>query len=46
MYHSLLKCPRCKKNKVEMNERQTRSADEPTTKFCLCTVCGKRWRFC
>lgn len=46
MYNSLLKCPRCKQNKVEMNERQTRSADEPTTKFCLCTVCGKRWRFC
>jgi transcription elongation factor S-II len=40
------KCVRCKSYKTEYNEKQTRSADEPTTKFCFCHNCGKRWRFC
>lgn len=42
----ILKCGRCKSNKTEYSERQTRSADEPTTKFCYCHNCGHRWRFC
>lgn len=42
----ILKCGRCKSNKTEYTERQTRSADEPTTKFCYCYNCGNRWRFC
>lgn len=42
----LFKCGRCKSYKTEYNERQTRSADEPTTKFCYCHNCGNRWRFC
>jgi DNA-directed RNA polymerase subunit M/transcription elongation factor TFIIS len=42
----ILKCGRCKSYKTEYTERQTRSADEPTTKFCYCHNCGNRWRFC
>lgn len=42
----ILKCGRCKSNKTEYVEKITRSADEPTTKFCYCHNCGKRWRFC
>ncbi len=42
----ILKCGRCKSYKTEYNEKQTRSADEPTTKFCFCYNCGHRWKFC
>lgn len=44
--NSLLACVRCKRHTVDYTERQTRSADEPTTKFCFCTSCSMRWRFC
>jgi len=42
----LFKCGKCNSYKTEYNERQTRSSDEPTTKFCYCYKCGHRWRFC
>ena len=42
----LFKCGRCKSYKTEYNEKQTRSSDEPTTKFCYCYNCGHRWKFC
>lgn len=42
----ILKCGKCKSNKTEYIEKQTRSADEATTKFCYCHNCGNRWRFC
>uniref|UniRef100_A0A6C0E0S4 TFIIS-type domain-containing protein n=1 Tax=viral metagenome TaxID=1070528 RepID=A0A6C0E0S4_9ZZZZ len=42
----ILKCGKCHSYKTEYNEKQTRSADEPTTKFCYCHNCGHRWRFC
>ena len=43
---SLLKCPKCKKYKVDFYTKQTRSADEPETIFARCTIksCGHRWR--
>lgn len=41
----ICKCPRCKSENTSYTEKQTRSADEPTTKFALCDDCGKRWRF-
>ena len=44
--NGLFKCRKCNSYKTEYNERQTRSADEPTTKFCYCYNCGNRWRFC
>lgn len=40
-----LECGRCKQRKVSYSQAQTRSADEPMTTFCECTVCGKRWKF-
>jgi len=42
----ILKCPKCKSMKTEYIEVQTRSADEPTTKKCLCNACDYRWKFC
>ena len=41
---SIYTCGKCKKNKVEHYQKQTRSADEPMTVFCHCLLCGKRWR--
>lgn len=45
MGDSLLVCGKCKKRNVDYTERQTRSADEPTTKFAHCNDCGNRWKF-
>ena len=42
----ILKCPKCKSMKTEYVEVQTRSADEPTTKKCMCNNCDCRWKFC
>lgn len=40
-----IKCGKCKSYKTEYTEMQTRSADEPTTKFAYCHNCNNRWRF-
>ncbi|KAI1815580.1 transcription elongation factor [Poronia punctata] len=40
-----LECSNCKMKMVSYSQAQTRSADEPMTTFCLCTNCGKRWKF-
>ena len=42
---SILKCGKCKQNKVHYYQLQTRSADEPMTTFCTCVNCGNRWKF-
>lgn len=42
----LFECPKCKSKKTQYSEKQTRSADEPTTKFCHCSNCDYRWKFC
>jgi DNA-directed RNA polymerase subunit M/transcription elongation factor TFIIS len=42
----ILKCGKCKSYKTTYYEMQTRSADEPTSKFCTCHNCGHKWRFC
>ncbi len=39
-----LTCSKCGQRKVSYSQAQTRSADEPMTTFCECTVCGKRWK--
>ncbi|MDD4930592.1 MAG: hypothetical protein PHG66_00360 [Candidatus Colwellbacteria bacterium] len=31
--------------RVDWYQQQTRSCDEPSTTFCKCTDCGKKWRF-
>jgi transcription elongation factor S-II len=41
-----LRCGRCGQRKVSYSQAQTRSADEPMTTFCECTVCGNRWKVC
>ena len=38
-----LVCRQCKSTKVDVDQLQTRSADEPMTLFALCTDCGTRW---
>ena len=40
----IYKCSKCKKRMCTYYERQTRSADEPTTIFVTCLNCGKRWK--
>ncbi|KAG9243396.1 transcription elongation factor s-ii [Calycina marina] len=40
-----LRCGKCNQKKVSYTQAQTRSADEPMTTFCECTVCGNRWKF-
>ena len=37
-------CPKCKNRKAENWEVQTRSADEPATRFFKCTECKHTWR--
>jgi DNA-directed RNA polymerase subunit M/transcription elongation factor TFIIS len=38
------KCSKCKQRKCTYYELQTRSIDEPMTKFIRCLVCENRWR--
>ena len=40
-----MKCGKCQQTRVAYSQAQTRSADEPMTTFCECTVCGNRWKF-
>ena len=40
----IFECNRCNKRECTYYELQTRSADEPMTKFISCLNCGKRWR--
>ncbi|HPR42427.1 MAG TPA: transcription factor S [Candidatus Methanofastidiosa archaeon] len=37
-------CPKCKNMEAYWWELQTRSGDEPSTKFYRCTKCGHTWR--
>ena len=37
-------CPRCGYKEAYVYEQQTRSADEPATRFFICVKCGYRWR--
>lgn len=38
-----LTCHKCKSKEVDVEQKQTRSADEPMTLFALCVKCGTRW---
>lgn len=44
MATDIFECNRCNKRECTYYELQTRSADEPMTKFISCLNCGKRWR--
>ena len=37
-------CPKCGHDEAFYWEMQTRSADEPSTRFFRCTKCGHVWR--
>ena len=37
-------CPRCGNKEAYWKLLQTRSADEPSTRFYRCTKCSKNWR--
>lgn len=40
----IYKCKKCGERKCTISEMQTRGADESTTIFICCVVCGNRWR--
>lgn len=44
MATDMFKCNRCHKRECTYYELQTRSADEPMTKFITCLNCGAHWR--
>jgi DNA-directed RNA polymerase subunit M/transcription elongation factor TFIIS len=44
MASDMFKCGRCHKRETTFYELQTRSADEPMTKFITCLNCGNHWR--
>lgn len=38
------RCPKCQHDRAYWWMRQTRSADEPSTRFYRCVKCGTTWR--
>lgn len=42
-FQAIVRCRRCGSEDVSWEEKQTRSADEGATVFCVCTVCKNRW---
>ena len=39
-----IECPECENNKAYWMMRQTRAADEPSTRIYRCTKCNHTWR--
>jgi transcription elongation factor S-II len=44
MATDMFRCGRCHKREATFYELQTRSADEPMTKFITCVNCGNHWK--
>ena len=42
-FQAIVRCRRCGSQEVSWEEKQTRSADEAATLFCVCTQCKHRW---
>lgn len=42
-FEALVRCRRCGSAEVSWDEKQTRSADEAATLFCVCNTCKNRW---
>ena len=42
-FQAIVRCRRCGSKEVSWEEKQTRSADEGATVFCVCTACKNRW---
>ena len=36
-------CEQCGSKKIDIYQKQLRSADEPATVFATCTTCGVKW---
>lgn len=43
MTSGFMTCRKCKSKRIDVDQLQTRSADEPMTLFALCQDCGNRW---
>jgi DNA-directed RNA polymerase subunit M/transcription elongation factor TFIIS len=43
-YSYMHKCKKCGESKTEIQEHQTRSADEMATITAICVTCGNMWR--
>jgi len=41
---ALYKCKKCQSKRVQKQDVQTRSGDEPMTSFFHCAECGFQWR--
>ena len=42
-FQAMVRCRRCGSQEVSLEEKQTRSADEGATVFCVCATCKNRW---
>ena len=42
-FEPIVRCRRCGGQEVSWEEKQTRSADEGSTVYCVCTTCKHRW---
>ena len=42
-FEAIVRCRRCGSGDVNVDEKQTRSADESATVFCVCVQCKNRW---
>ena len=42
-FQAIVRCRRCGSEDVSWDEKQTRSADEGASLFCVCTRCKNRW---
>lgn len=42
---SVMECKECKQKSVAWTMAQTASADESSTIFCKCDICGHEWSF-
>lgn len=42
-FTAIVRCRRCGSEEVSWEEKQTRSADEGASLFCVCNTCKNRW---
>ena len=40
---TIYECEQCGSKKIDIYQKQLRSADEPATVFATCTTCGAKW---
>jgi DNA-directed RNA polymerase subunit M/transcription elongation factor TFIIS len=42
-FQAIVRCRRCGSEEISWEDKQTRSADEAATVFCVCRKCKNRW---